>query len=587
MPPGFSIESYFEKVTRDGFAERLEVLDPLAAAGRLRRTIPEYAARLDKEIGVIRRVGFAGYFLIVWDFIRYAREHGVPVGPGRGSAAGSLVAYSLRITDIDPIEHDLIFERFLNEERISPPDIDIDFCENRRGEVIEYVTKKYGRENVAQIITFGTMGQAVVRLAGARHDLRRGLQDAKMIPFDLEPWTGAGGVSAPAGRPTEGPEGHVADLHLASAEGRPATPPPKPPASDLTLALTDLVPRLFKGGSEGLTTQYDMKGVERIGLLKMDFLGLRTLTLIDNCVKMIARQTGEQLAIDLIPVDDLKTYEMFTAGRTSGLFQFESDGMRDILKRFKPDRLEHLTALNALYRPGPMAMIDDVVKRRHGQTKVSYDHPLLEPILSETYGIMFYQSVMRSPPPWPGYTSRGPPLRKAGEEGHSWPPRMAVRRVARRSVPRRRPRNLDYIEHFPGYVQQVALAATPGSPTICLPQANIPRISWPRCSRRARQHRPMVQYIGEAGHGIASLPPDCNQSQITSRRATESRAGDSLAERAGVWGVRAAPPAHEDSASGWPRSRTWGRARWRLSWPRARWRPAAVFEFCERVAGVR
>ena len=189
VPPGFTTASYFEKVTRDGFAERRKALEPLGAAGRLRHPLADYEARLDGEIGVIQRVGFAGYFLIVWDFIRFAREHGVPVGPGRGSAAGCLVAYALRITDIDPIEHDLIFERFLNEERISPPDIDIDFCENRRGEVIEYVTRKYGRENVAQIITFGTMkAKAVVRDVGRVLDMPYADVDkiAKMIPFDLK-----------------------------------------------------------------------------------------------------------------------------------------------------------------------------------------------------------------------------------------------------------------------------------------------------------------------------------------------------------------------------------------------------------------
>ena len=189
MPDGYTIESYFEKVTRDGFAERRRALDPLAAAGRLRHPLADYEARLDKEIGVIRRVGFSGYFLIVWDFIRYAREKRIPVGPGRGSAAGSLVAWALRITDIDPIENDLIFERFLNEERISPPDIDIDFCEARRGEVIEYVTRKYGRDNVAQIITFGTMkAKAVVRDVGRVMDMSYAEVDkiAKMIPFDLK-----------------------------------------------------------------------------------------------------------------------------------------------------------------------------------------------------------------------------------------------------------------------------------------------------------------------------------------------------------------------------------------------------------------
>ena len=412
VPPGFTTSSYFEKVTRDGFAERLTVIEPLAAAGRLRHTVAEYAARLDKEIGVIRRVGFAGYFLIVWDFIRYAREHGVPVGPGRGSAAGSLVAYSLRITDIDPIEQNLIFERFLNEERISPPDIDIDFCENRRGEVIEYVTRKYGRENVAQIITFGTMkAKAVVRDVGRVLDMSYAEVDkiAKMIPFDLKMTLDKALAESPPLQDAYQKDPKVKELIDISRRLEGTTRHASTHAAGVVISpvpLTDLVPLAsFKGGSEGVTTQYDMKGVERIGLLKMDFLGLRTLTLIDNCVKMIAAQTGERLAIDLILTDDRKTYEMFTAGRTSGLFQFESDGMRDILKRFKPDRLEHLTALNALYRPGPMQMIDDVIKRRHGQTKVTYDHPLLEPILAGTYGVMVYQEqVMQIASALAGYT---------------------------------------------------------------------------------------------------------------------------------------------------------------------------------------
>src|SRR5687767_4129149 len=404
VPPGFTIESYFEKVSRDGFAGRLEMLEPLAAAGRLARPLAEYEQRLEKEIGVIRRVGFAGYFLIVWDFIRYAREKGIPVGPGRGSAAGSLVAYSLRITDIDPMEHGLIFERFLNEERISPPDIDIDFCENRRGEVIEYVTRKYGRENVAQIITFGTMkAKAVVRDVGRVLDMSYAEVDkiAKMIPFDLKMTLDKALEESPALKDAYQKDGRVKELIDISRRLEGTTRHASTHAAGVVIApepLTTFVPLAsLKGGTADITTQYDMHGVERIGLLKMDFLGLRTLTLIDDCVKMIAAQTGVVIDPAQMPLDDAKTYELFTAGRTSGLFQFESDGMRDILKRFKPDRLDHLTALNALYRPGPMQMIDDFIKRRHGQTKVTYEHAVLEPILAETYGVMVYQEqVMRS-----------------------------------------------------------------------------------------------------------------------------------------------------------------------------------------------
>jgi DNA polymerase-3 subunit alpha len=532
VPPGFTIESYFEKVTRDGYADRLKMLEPLAGAGRLRHTLADYASRLDKEIGVIRRVGFAGYFLIVWDFIRYAREHGIPVGPGRGSAAGSLVAYSLRITDIDPIENDLIFERFLNEERISPPDIDIDFCENRRGEVIEYVTRKYGRENVAQIITFGTMkAKAVVRDVGRVLDMSYADVDkiAKMIPFDLKMTLDKALAESPPLQDAYQKDPKVKELIDISRRLEGTTRHASTHAAGVVISpvpLTDLVPLAsFKGGAEGVTTQYDMKGVERIGLLKMDFLGLRTLTLIDNCVKMIAAQTGERLEIDLIRTDDPRTYEMFTAGRTSGLFQFESDGMRDILKRFKPDRLEHLTALNALYRPGPMAMIDDVVKRRHGQTKVAYDHPLLEPILSETYGIMVYQEqVMQIASALAGYTlGEADILRKA--MGKKKADVMATQKgkflkgCADRSVNEKKASKIwDYMEQFAGYgfnKSHSAAYAWLAYQTAYL-KANYPAYFMAALltSERANTDK-MVQYIGECrAMDIQVLPPDCNQSDM-------------------------------------------------------------------------
>ncbi|MBI3932334.1 MAG: DNA polymerase III subunit alpha, partial [Acidobacteria bacterium] len=281
VPHGDTTESYFEKITRDGFAQRRRVLEPLASAGRLRYPMSVYEQRLDNEIAVIQRVGFSGYFLIVWDFIRYARERGIPVGPGRGSAAGSLVAYCLRITDIDPIEGDLIFERFLNEERISPPDIDIDFCENRRGEVIEYVTRKYGRENVAQIITFGTMkARAVVRDVGRVMDLPYGDVDkiAKMIPPDLKMTLERALEESPPLKDAYQKDAKVKELIDVSRRLEGTTRHASTHAAGVVIAprpLTEFVP-LFKGTAAEITTQYDMKGIERIGLLKMDFLGLRT-----------------------------------------------------------------------------------------------------------------------------------------------------------------------------------------------------------------------------------------------------------------------------------------------------------------------
>ena len=532
VPPGFTTASYFEKVTRDGFAERRKALEPLAAAGRLRHPLADYESRLDGEIGVIQRVGFAGYFLIVWDFIRFARERGVPVGPGRGSAAGSLVAYALKITDIDPIEYDLIFERFLNEERISPPDIDIDFCENRRGEVIEYVTRKYGRENVAQIITFGTMkAKAVVRDVGRVLDMSYADVDkiAKMIPFDLKMTLDKALEESPALKDAYQKDARVKDLIDISRRLEGTTRHASTHAAGVVIApepLTEFVPLAsLKGGTADITTQYDMQGVERVGLLKMDFLGLRTLTLIDNCVKMIEAQTGTRIEPDKIPLDDARTYELFTAGKASGLFQFESDGMRDILRRFKPDRLEHLTALNALYRPGPMQMIDDVIRRRHGQTKVSYEHPLLEPILSGTYGVMVYQEqVMQIASALAGFTmGEADILRKA--MGKKKADVMAtqmdkfLKGCAARGIPDKRARKIwDHMEQFAGYgfnKSHSAAYAWLAYQTAYL-KANYPAYFMAALltSERANTEK-MVVYIAECREmGISVLPPDVNQSDI-------------------------------------------------------------------------
>jgi DNA polymerase-3 subunit alpha len=530
VPAGFTLESYFEKVVRDGFAARRRVLEPLAASGRLRYPLAEYEARLEKEIGVIRRVGFAGYFLIVWDFIRYARETRVPVGPGRGSAAGSLVAYSLRITDIDPMEYDLIFERFLNEERISPPDIDIDFCENRRGEVIDYVTRKYGRENVAQIITFGTMkAKAVVRDVGRAMDMPYAEVDkvAKMIPFDLKMTLDKALEESPPLKEAYEKDEKVKELIDISRRLEGTTRHASTHAAGVVIAprpLIEFVP-LFKGNTAEITTQFDMKGVERIGLLKMDFLGLRTLTLIDNCVKMLERQAGLRLDPDQLPLDDLKTYELFTRGQTSGLFQFESDGMRDILKRFKPDRLDHLTALNALYRPGPMQMIDDFIKRRHGQTRVTYEHPSLEPILAETYGVMVYQEqVMRIASALAGFTmGEADILRKA--MGKKKADVMATQREAfmkgclARNVPEKKAQRIwDHMEQFAGYgfnKSHSAAYALLAYQTAYL-KANHPVffVAALLTSERANTEK-MVHYIGECREmGIRVLPPDVNESDL-------------------------------------------------------------------------
>jgi DNA polymerase-3 subunit alpha len=398
VPAGDSSDSYFEKVTREGFAHRRERLDRLQAAGRLKYPLSAYEERLEREIDLIKKMKFPGYFLIVWDFIRHSRENCIPVGPGRGSAAGSLVAYSLHITDVDPLQNELLFERFLNPERISFPDIDIDFCQRRRGEVIEYVTKKYGRENVSQIITFGTMGaKAVIRDAARALDMPYAEADkiAKLIPTTLNISLNEALEQTPELAQLQKSDLRIADLlqvatHLegfvrhASTHAAGVVISPVP--------LQEIVP-LHKSNKDEITTQYAMDDLEKIGLLKMDFLGLTTLTTIDDCVKLIEKTRGEKLDLEALTLDDAAAYESLGKGLTSGIFQFESRGMTDILRRVRPDRLADLTALNALYRPGPIqgGMVDDFIARRSGKKKVTYDIPQLEEILQETYGVIVYQ----------------------------------------------------------------------------------------------------------------------------------------------------------------------------------------------------
>ena len=310
---------------------------------------------------------FSGYFLIVWDFIRYAREHDIPVGPGRGSAAGSLVSYALGITDIDPLQHELLFERFLNPERVSLPDIDIDFCMNRRGEVINYVTQKYGRENVAQIITFGTMAaKAAIKDVGRAMDIPYADVDriAKMVPTTLNITLERGdpGIAGAAAGLRERTADPRADRHRAQA-GRPGAQRRRARRGrrDFAACRSPNWFRCIRTKNDEIVTAFDMVAIEKMGLLKMDFLGLTTLTILDDAVKLIAQTRGEQIDLEDLPLDDHETYEkVFHSALTSGVFQFESRGMRDVLRRYKPNTIEDLTALNALYRPGPIqgGMID-------------------------------------------------------------------------------------------------------------------------------------------------------------------------------------------------------------------------------------
>ncbi len=398
LPEGETIDTYFEQVCRAGWRHRRETaLAHLESHGNLRKTIADYEERLTREIECIKAMKFPGYFMIVWDFIRYAKSQNIPVGPGRGSAAGSLVAYVMEITDIDPLQNDLLFERFLNPERVSMPDVDIDFCMNRRGEVIKYVREKYGEDQVAQIITFNTMAaKAAIKDVGRALDMPYGEVDriAKLIPATIgitieqalkdSPPLAAACESDPKIRElietAQRLEGLVrgAGVHAA---GVVIAPQP----------LTELVP-VTRTKDEAVVTSYDMKAVEKMGLLKMDFLGLTTLTVIDDCLKLIKSNRGQDVDMATIPLDDAETFgKVFHKALTSGVFQFESGGMRDVLRRYKPDSIEHLTALNALYRPGPMGMIDDFIERKWGRSPVEYTLPELEPLLKETLGVMVYQ----------------------------------------------------------------------------------------------------------------------------------------------------------------------------------------------------
>ena len=532
VPAPFTLDAYFERVVREGFAERLTRLRQLALTGALRHTVDEYERRLSYEIEMIKQMKSPGYFMIVWDFIRYAREHGIPVGPGRGSAAGSLVAYCLRITDVDPIDFDLLFERFLNPERVSLPDIDIDFCERRRGEVIEYVTQKYGRENVAQIITFGTMkAKAVVRDVGRVLEMSFAEVDkvAKQIPPALDMTLDKAVEENDVLRQMEQNDPKVKELLSVARRLEGMTRHASVHAAGVVIApkaITEYAP-LYKGTRDEITTQWGMKEIERIGLLKMDFLGLSTLTLICDAIAEIARTTGDTLDIDHVPLDDAKTYQVFQEGQTFGIFQFESSGMREILRKAKPQRLEDLIALNALYRPGPLrsGMVDDYIARKQGKTEVNYELPELEPILAETYGVIAYQEqVMRISNVLAGFTlGEADILRKAmGKKSAGVMQKQRVKFVEgakTRGVDDSKATHIfDLMEHFAGYgfnKSHSTAYAFLAYQTAYL-KANYP---WHFASAlltiEAQNADKLALYLGECrDRGVPILAPDINESQL-------------------------------------------------------------------------
>ncbi len=487
-----------------------------------------YFDRLENEIKMIKTMGYSGYFLIVWDFIDYARRKGIPVGPGRGSAAGSLVAYSLRITDLDPIKYGLLFERFLNPERISMPDIDIDFCMERRDEVIAYVTEKYG--NVAQIITFGSMNaKAVIRDVGRAMAMPYSDADriAKLVPNRLNITLDDAIKEEPRFKEFEKKDERVKSLLdiARRLEGLPRHASTHAAGVVISPApLTEFMP-LYKANRGEITTQYPMEDIEKLGLLKMDFLGLRTLTVIRKTEELIRSKYEKDFNIENIPLDDKDTYKLLSDARTFGVFQLESSGLRDILRKLKPEVFEDVIALVALYRPGPLGsgMVDDFIKRKHGTVSIKNIVPQLDDILKETYGVILYQEqVMRIAGTLGGFSmGAADTLRRA--MGKKKPEEMAQQRekfvkgAAAKGIPEDKADKIfDLMEHFAGYgfnKSHSAAYALVAYQTAYLKSHYPLEFMSALLSSEMGNTDKLIQYIAECKDmGILVLPPDINES---------------------------------------------------------------------------
>jgi len=434
VPEGVSLDDYLTQQAEAGLERRLAQLYPDAAERAQKR--PEYAERLAFECKTIQQMGFPGYFLIVADFINWAKQNGVPVGPGRGSGAGSLVAYALGITDLDPLRYELLFERFLNPERVSMPDFDVDFCQEGRDRVIDYVKRNYGGHAVSQIATFGTMAaKAVIRDVGRVLDLGFNFVDqfAKLIPNELGITLADARGKEPAINERAEKEEEIRELLELAEKLEGLTRNVGMHAGGVLIApgkLTDFCPLYSAGGAEVAVSQFDKDDVEKAGLVKFDFLGLRTLTILAEAVRFVKEVEDVDIDLDTLPLDDKPTYDrIFKTANTTAVFQFESRGMKDTLVQAKPDRLEDLIALNALYRPGPMDFIPNFIARKHGRERIVYPHPLLEKVVGNTYGIMVYQEqVMQAAQVVAGYSLGGADLLRRAM-GKKKPEEMAQQRA--------------------------------------------------------------------------------------------------------------------------------------------------------------
>ncbi len=565
VPIEHNAGSYFAQIAREGFARRRPRLETLRREGRLKHDIAEYIERLEREIGMIQQMKFAGYFLIVWDFIRFAKQRHIPVGPGRGSAAGSLVGYAMEITDIDPLEYGLLFERFLNPERISMPDIDIDFCTNRRGEVIQYVTEKYGREQVAQIITFGTLAaKAAIKDVGRVLDMSFAEVDriSKLVPrqlnIKLEKAIEDADLKELAARESKVKEVLDVSMRLEGVCRNAGMHAAGVVIS--SVPLRELVP-LYVTNKQEIVTQYDMLGLEKLGLLKMDFLGLTTLTIIDGALKLIEKYCGETVNIEDLALDDAETYsKIFSNGFTSGVFQFESAGMQDILRRYQPNRIEDLCALNALYRPGPIqgGMIPDFIDRKHGRKPIVYDLPELAEILSETYGVILYQEqVMQISNKLAGYSLGDADIlrramgKKSLVEMTQQRERFVAGATARGYPAKKIVKIFDLMEQFAGYgfnkSHSAAYAYLAYVTAYLKAHYSVEFMSALLTSESGNMDK-IVKYINECREmQIRVLPPDVNHSDLNFTPAGEAiRFGLGAVKNVGHGAVEAIALAREE-----------------------------------------
>jgi DNA polymerase-3 subunit alpha len=524
---GETLRERFEKDARKGFEDRMS---RLKAADQIdEATEQKYKERLEREIHLIQEMGFSGYFLIVADFIGFARKNEVPVGPGRGSAAGSLAAYCLGITDIDPIKYNLLFERFLNPERKSMPDIDVDFCMQGRDKVIEYVSGRYGKDNVAQIITFGRMqAKAVLRDVARVLGFPYAEADrlAKLIPDVLKMTLDKALKSEPKLQEAmKRPE--VADLINTARSLEGLTRHASTHAAGIVISDRPLVEHLplYVGNNKETITQFDMTWVERIGLVKFDFLGLKTLTVIDQALQLIEKTRGTKLDMNAIPLDDAETFNILSKGDTMGIFQLESSGMRDVLTKFKPSVFEDLIAILALYRPGPLesGMVDDFINRKHGRTAIEYPLPQLEPILKETYGVIVYQEqVMNIATALADYTLGDADLlrramgKKKAEVMAEQKSRFEKGAIKNKIDPEKASYIFDLMEKFAGYgfnKSHSAAYAMVTYQTAYLKTHYTPEFMAAQLSCEAGNTDKVTLYISECRTlGIEVLPPHVNQS---------------------------------------------------------------------------